>query len=489
MRLFGFEVGRVKTPVPATTTPVGWTFNGPGDWLNNWPVVQEPFTGAWQRNMDTRLDSVLAFYAVYACINLIAGDIGKLTLRLVEKKKENVYEPVEVPAFSPVLRKPNGYQTRQQFMENWMVSKLTAGNTYVLKEYNNAGLVDEMHVLHPAMVRPMVSDLDGSIWYSVSNDPLVIEQRPDTDLMIPARFIIHDRFPPLGGHRLCGVSPITACALSAIQGINIQRSSSTFFANGAKPSGILTSDLTIDETTAKRLKDQWEANYTGTKIGKVAVLGDGLKYDPIMISAQDSQLVSQLKLTAEVVCTAFGVPPHKINVGPPPSYNNIEALDQNYYSGCLQKLIEAVESCLDQGLGLEKPEINYQTNLNIKDLLKMDTPTKVKTYIESVRGVLTTNEAREELGYDEVKGGDAVLSQQQNYDIAALAKRDAKEDPFAKADAAPKTPPKKPAQDAGSSEQLTPPPEPKMITDQRPQLSDEERRAAYQKGFNDCAAA
>jgi len=286
-----------------------------------------------------------------------------------------------------------------------------------------------------------------------------------------------------------GLSPIYACGRAAMQGLKILQTSETFFEHGSQPSGVLSAPAAISNDVADRIQKHWDDNFGGKRnIGKVAVLGDGLKYEQMTMTAVDAQLIDQLKWGDERVCSTFHVPPYMVGVGPPPNYNNIEALDQNYYSGCLHKLIEAVESCLDQGLGLEKAEINYQTNLNVKDLLKMDTPTKVKTYIESVRGVLTTNEAREELGYDEVKGGDAVLSQQQNYDIAALAKREAKEDPFAKAETTPKTP-KKPAQDAGDSGQPTPPPEPKMITDQRPQLSVEERSAAYQKGFNDCAAA
>lgn len=476
----------VKTPVPPVTTPVGWVFNGPGDWLNNWPgsaVVQEPFTGAWQRNMEMRLDSVLAFYAVYACIRLISQDVGKLRLRLVElinKDVPDVYQEVTVPAFSPVLREPNRYQTRQQFVENWMVSKTTSGNTYALKERDRRGAVVELHILHPALTRPMVSDLDGSIWYQVSTD--VLAGVEENNVLIPESEIIHDRYPPMGGHRLCGVSPITACALGAVQGLNIQRSSSKFFANGAKPSGILTSPGTIDETTARRLKDQWEANYTGSNIGKVAVLGDGLKYEGIMITAQDAQLVNQLKMTAEMICTAFGVPPHKIGIGQMPNYNNIEALDQNYYSTCLQPLTEAFEACMDKGLGLDKVATPYQTDLNLDDLLKMDTPTKIKTYTDSTKGVLTINEARQKLGFGPVKGGDSVLVQQQNFSVESIAKRDDKADPFGTN----KPAATKPAQDANSGDKPTEqqPPEPaKMITDQRV-ISDEEADAAYQRGFN-----
>ncbi len=44
---------------------------------------------------------------------------------------------------------------------------------------------------------------------------------------------------------------------------------------------------------------------------------------------------------------------------------------------------------------------------------------------------MTFNEARKRFhGLGPVEGGDTVLSQQQNYSLAALAKRDAQPDPF-----------------------------------------------------------
>ena len=46
--------------------------------------------------------------------------------------------------------------------------------------------------------------------------------------------------------------------------------------------------------------------------------------------------------------------------------------------------------------------------------------------------ILCTNEARQELGLKPVEGGDSPMVQQQNYSLAALAKRDSKDDPFEK---------------------------------------------------------
>ena len=44
---------------------------------------------------------------------------------------------------------------------------------------------------------------------------------------------------------------------------------------------------------------------------------------------------------------------------------------------------------------------------------------------------MARNEARFRANYSDVKGGESPMVQQQNYSLAALAKRDAQEDPFA----------------------------------------------------------
>src|SRR5690606_20949887 len=98
------------------------------------------------------------------CQTLIASDIAKLALRLVEQTKDGIWVEVRNPAFSPVLRKPNGYQNRIQFIESWVLSKLQSGNAYVLKQRDGRGVVKALYVLDPARVTPLVSD-SGDVFY------------------------------------------------------------------------------------------------------------------------------------------------------------------------------------------------------------------------------------------------------------------------------------------------------------------------------------
>ncbi|WP_244059170.1 phage portal protein, partial [Escherichia coli] len=146
-------------------------------------------------------------------------------------------------------------------------------------------------------------------------------------------------------------------------------------------------------------------------------------------SPVDAQTVEQLKMTAEIVCSVFRVPAYKIGVGQPPSSDNVEALEQQYYSQCLQTLIESIELLLDEAL--ETGE-NESTEFDVTTLLRMDSERRMKTLGDAVKNtLLTPNEARKRENLPPLAGGDALYLQQQNYSLEALSRRDAREDPFA----------------------------------------------------------
>ncbi|EFK9417505.1 phage portal protein, partial [Escherichia coli] len=194
-------------------------------------------------------------------------------------------------------------------------------------------------------------------------------------------------------------------------------------------SGVIEIPGSITEENAKKLKSNWDSGYTGENAGKTAILSNGAKYNPTTFSPVDAQTVEQLKMTAEIVCSVFRVPAYKIGVGQPPSSDNVEALEQQYYSQCLQTLIESIELLLDEAL--ETGE-NESTEFDVTTLLRMDSERRMKTLGDAVKNtLLTPNEARKRENLPPLAGGDALYLQQQNYSLEALSRRDAREDPFA----------------------------------------------------------
>lgn len=445
MRFLGLNISRAKD-LGALTTPAGNGYGG--GWFS---VIREPFTGAFQRGISRTRENILTYHAVYSCITLIASDVAKCCIYLMKEDADGIWTEVETSPLRGVLDKPNNFQNRIKFFEQWIISKLLYGNTYVLKVRDGKNVVSSLYILDPSRVKPVITPA-GEIYYVLGRD--VLAELEGDETTIPASEIIHDVMVPLY-HPLCGVSPLTASGVAAVQGLTIQRNSTRFFENGSQPSGILTAPGQVDDTAAERLKTLWEEKYTGENAGRVAVLGNGLKYEAMTISPVDAQLIEQLKWSAEVVCSTFHVPAYKVGVGAPPSYSNIEALEQQYYSQCLQKFFECIELCLDEGLELDKSGKGYGTQFDLDDLLRMDTATLIESEKNAVAGgIKSPNESRKRLNLPKKPGGDSPYLQQQNFSLEALAKRDAQADPFA--NKAPPTPAPLEQQPTKSLETVTP---------------------------------
>jgi HK97 family phage portal protein len=431
-----------KAAVQALSSIWGTSSSGPARALpgrvTGW--INEPFAGAWQRGMEVEsLAGLTAFSAVYACISRIANDVAKLKpLLMAQQGAIWSLAPDNSPHWL-VLRRPNGFQNRIQFLAFWLTCKLLFGNAYALKARDGRGMVARLYLLDPRRVTPMVSP-NGDVYYNLGNDDLA--QIP-AGLIVPASEIIHDRMNCLW-HPLVGVAPIYACGISATQGLKIQGNSAQFFRNMSRPSGILTAPGTIDDPTADRLKRDWENNFGGENIGKLAILGDGLTYEAMTIPAEQAQLIDQLKWTVEDVARAFSMPLYKIGAGQMPTNNNVEALNQQYYSDCLQVHIESIELCLDEGLAVPA---GTGVELDLSGLIRMDQSAQMKMLTDAVGGtIMAPNEARARVNLPPKAGGDALYLQQQNFSLEALAKRDALDDPFATSGAAP-APAPAPAED------------------------------------------
>lgn len=414
MGFFGNLFGKKKS-LQGVHSNQGWTSL----------FVHEPYSGAWQKNDELTREDLAAHHAVFSCVSLISQDIGKMPI-LLKKKQQGVWIDQDIPERFSVLNKPNHYQTWQQFSEQWTTSLLLRGNTYVMKVRDIfSGKVVGLKVLNPDLTKPLISDA-GDVFYQLNDDRL----NQISHEVVPASEIIHDRINCFY-HPLVGLSPITACAVAAGHGLEIQKSQRQHFKNNSRPGGILTAPGPISPEKAQSVKQQWNENYGGANAGCTAVVGDGLKFEAITVSAADSQLIEQMRMSNEVICAVFHVPQFKLGIGTIPAGQKVSDLNEIYYSDCLQSLIEARENLLDESLGLK--DANLEAFLDLDTLIRMDSVSQMQRLKEGVgAAIMTPNEARQKLGLGPLEGGDTVYMQQQNYSLEALSKRDQKDDPFGK---------------------------------------------------------
>ncbi|MEM9388353.1 MAG: phage portal protein [Pseudomonadota bacterium] len=382
-----------------------------------WFPIHDWQPGAWQADAAySSSDAVLAHSAVFACVSLISSDIAKLR-PMLQARQGRIWQEVSADQY-PTLTRPNPYQLPSRFQQHWIESKLLHGNAYALKRSNSRGRVVALNLLRPDCVTPLISD-GGEVFYQLAQSRL--DGLPE-DITVPAREIIHDRWNCLF-HPLVGLSPLYASATASRLGLNLEANAKSFFANNSAPGGILVAPGPIPKETAENLKAQWEENFSGGNAGRIAVVSDDLKFEPMRMSAVDAQAIEHLRWSAETVCSTFHVPAHMVGVGPQPTYNNVNALSVQYYTQCLQSLIEDYEASLADGL---RVPADHRVQLDLDGLFRMDTASHIESLAKAVgAGVLAPDEARARLNLGPVPGGQHPYLQQQNYSLEALAQRGA----------------------------------------------------------------
>lgn len=422
MNIFGKLMKRAEVATTPEPVPTEQKFLSPvgGMWRNAWRVISEPFAGAWQKNVSEKQTDLITYPTLFACIYRISSDIGKLPFRLRERRGY-VWADTTNPAYSPVLREPNSFQTEAQFREYWIITKLIAGNAYILKRRDARGVVNGLYVLDPCRVMPMVSE-NGAVFYQLMTDTInnMPIGYPAEQLIVPASEIIHDRCMTLW-HPLVGVPPLAAAHWPALKNMKILRTATDFFAQNAQPGGLLTAPAGMTEEDAAEVQKYWSANFTGSNAGRVAIVGADMKFTPFAMKSIDSQMVEQMRYSDEQICQPFGIPPFKIGIGTIPSGLGVDGLNQLYYADALQPHIEHMETLLDAGLYISQP---LGVELDLSPLLRMDEGKRADVEVKLVTGkIKTPDEGRRAFNMPATGGGDTLWGQNQDYPLGMLANR------------------------------------------------------------------
>lgn len=391
--------------------------------------VHEPYSGAWQQNIWCRAPSDPAnFSAVFACVQIISTDVAKLTPIVYRRLEDGSKEPHPQHPAQRVLLHPNEFQTRVDFFQQLMASILLVGPSYTYLQRDARNVVSAMYPLSPYRTTPTIAD-DGSLFfeagYGAASSLIPYETDWAHRSYIPARDIMYHRELTSPSNPLVAISPITAALTSAMMGSLIQSQQQAFYENMSRSSGILTAPHKISKETADRLRVDWEQNFRGGSIGRVAVLGEGLDWKPLSLSAVDSQLIDALKWTVGDVARAYRVPDYMLGIaaGGAHTSKSAEQLTRNYYAQTLSYHLEALEVRLADALDLA-PDVFIE--FDMAALLRADFDVRMLAYKNAINsGVYSINELRAMEELKPMEGGEQPLVQVQYVPLSTLAERHA----------------------------------------------------------------
>lgn len=349
---------------------------------------------------------------VFACVRVLAESVASLPLHVYEKGEDGNQTRAEGTNLYHLLHDaPNPEMTSYTFRETEMVHLLLFGNSFAQVLRNGRG---EVLGLYPLLPNHMTveRDEDGQLFYRYMRNNQEPPESKDTTVILYPDEVLH--IPGLSMDGLIGMSPIAACRNVIGSGLAADEYSGRYFANGAAPSGVLTTPGVLKDP--KKLRDSWNEVYGGTRnSGRVAVLEEGVQYTPISVSPQDAQLLETRKFTVEEICRIFRVPPHLVQDLDRATFSNIEEQSLDFVKFSLMPYLTRWEQGLTRTLLSPKDQKKYVIKFNIDAFLRGDYKSRMEGYATAINnGFLSPNDVRRLEGWDLIpdeEGGNQFLVQ------------------------------------------------------------------------------
>jgi HK97 family phage portal protein len=207
-----------------------------------------------------------------------------------------------------------------------------------------------------------------------------------------------------------GVPPIVTAAEQLGLVLASRKFQSIIWAKGAIPVGVLTTPKTLKQGVVERLRSQWEEFYKGEVTGRVAILEDDLTFQPVKpgLSPADTNLTEYNRFGVEEVARLYGVPPSVLGQTHSASYSTAVEEYRAAVLHCLRPWAARFTDCLGRALLTREQR---QKGLRIEaplDHLLVAPGKETSEYLKELMnsGALSTNEARNILGYPDIPGGE-----------------------------------------------------------------------------------
>jgi len=349
--------------------------------------------------------------AVYACVRILAEAIAGLPLHIYRHQSDGGKERAgDHPLYYLLHDEPNPEMTSFVFRETLMSHLLLWGNAYAQVVRNGRGQVVALYPLLPSKME-VSRGPRGQLLYTYYRDADESGVHPDSGYTVLQREeVLH--LPGLGFDGLLGYSPIAMAKHAIGMALATEEYGAKFFANGANPGGVLEHPGVIKDI--QRVKDSWNSAYQGSMNShRVAVLEEGMKFQPIGIPPEQAQFLETRKFQINEIARVFRVPPHMVGDLEKSSFSNIEQQSLEFVKYTLNPWVVRWEQALKQSLLLPSEKQALFIKFNLDGLLRGDYQSRMQGYaIGRQNGWLSTNDIRELEDLNRVptaEGGDLYL--------------------------------------------------------------------------------
>ena len=345
-------------------TPSGWMF----DALSTSPS-----------NAGTRVtvEKALGLSPVWAAVSLIAEQVGQLPLKVYRDLGDGQKEEARSHRSWRLLHdRPNSQTPAGRFWSTVAVHLLLWGNCFIEMVRDEAGIVDELWLIHPSKVSVK--------WWPNLREKTFVHRPKDMQREqreLDSSEVLH--VMNMSGDGLTGLSVIENCRQTFGTALARDEFEAEFYRRGAVLSAVLEMDGTIKNPQAlERLSTAFKALFTGAgRRHGVPVLEDGVKLKQVGSPLKDLEFVASQNMTATSIATIFKIPPNYLggSSGDGLTYATVEANQIQFALNAIAPMAKTITDALSQEPALMPQNVHW-AEFTLEGMLRADTSARADFY-------------------------------------------------------------------------------------------------------------
>lgn len=350
--------------------------------------------------------------AIYAAIELISNSIAELPIYVKYIDEASKSDIIKEHA---VINALHGSQLTKFMLIKQLVSDmLLYGNGYAY--INRAGDGTPLNIIYcvPGSVSPVYNEKTRQLYYLC---PLI------TTAKVEPINIIHLFKNTVNGYDGKGVLQYAAQTIKLAN--YTEKSAASFFASGCNLGGILTTDNPrLTDQQKESIKTGWQQAHGGDNPNGIAVLEAGMKYQPVAVNGKEAQLLETRLFNLQEIARFFNISPTLLGDLTKSSYNTLEAANMEFLTHTLMPIITLIQDEFKRKL-LKPSERNLYIDIDEAYIVKPD-KASLANYLSTLttHGIISINEARQQLGYNPIENGDTHMIPFTNLDQNTIENKD-----------------------------------------------------------------
>lgn len=333
-------------------------------------------------------DNLMTFSAAFQALTLYGFITASLPLKVYRRIAEGKEAHREHPAYQLVHKRANPEMTAFDCRSSLMIQKMMHGVSFGAIERN--AFSGEPKAIYP--LKSHATKLERE------NGKLIVVTRTDNlrvDFQLEDVLIFKN--VSVDGREGIGLLDVARNAIGL--GLATEKFGSSFFSNGATPSGILTFEgkFASDEDV-ERQRRRWNNQHSGpTNQQKIAIISEGGDYKTIGIPPDKAQFLETRKIQVTEIARFCNIPTHFLNDLERATFSNVEHLDLSFLKYSLNPHLVNQEQEMDWKL-LSEQEKSLDSAFiehNVEGLLRADSQGRAALY-KALReiGAMSLNEVR-----------------------------------------------------------------------------------------------